>query len=156
MPKITEATVEREAEEGVCGAVELLRYSDTGGLTQFGAIVEILSPGGRSAIKHWHAAEDEMVLMLEGVVVLQEGDTETELRPGEVATFKAGAPLGHCLENRSDGPARYLVIGTRYDEETVTYPDHDRVLTRWRDADGIARHAWHDTAGAPASNPYAR
>ncbi|WP_431286740.1 4Fe-4S binding protein [Roseateles chitinivorans] len=32
-----------------------------GGLTQFGAFIEVLQPGCRSSIKHWHSAEDEMV-----------------------------------------------------------------------------------------------
>jgi uncharacterized cupin superfamily protein len=151
MPRITEAEVERETDDGVCGPVEMLRFSDTGRLTQFGAHVEILPPGSRSSIRHWHAAEDEMVYVLDGTVVLQEGAAEVTLRPGDAATFRAGDPVGHCLENRGAAPARYLVIGTRASRDMVTYPDHDRVLASDRES-GL--HAWTDGAGRPATSPY--
>ena len=149
MPKITDANVSRETDDGVCGPVEMLRFSDSGGLTQFGALVEILPPGSASALKHWHAAEDEMVYVLEGTATLVEGDTEVLLTAGEVATFKAGDPVGHRIENRSDFDLRYLVIGTRATEDTVTYPDHDRVLRR-----SGARDIWEDGTGKTATNPY--
>ena len=35
--------------------------SDPGGLTQYGAFIEILPPGSRSSFRHWHETEDEMV-----------------------------------------------------------------------------------------------
>ena len=151
MPKHTVETVKRETDDNVRGPVELLRYSDTGGLTQFGAYVEVLPPGSGSSIKHWHAGEDEMVYMLTGTATLIEGDSETDLNPGDAATFKAGVPAGHCLENRSDAPTSYLVIGTRSSGDVVTYPDDDRILR----IDRAARtFDWTTHAGDPASNPY--
>ena len=151
MPIITEQTVERGRDDGVCGPVEGLLYGETGRLTQFGALVEILPPGSRSSLKHWHAAEDEMVLVLEGELLLHEGDKITPFRAGEVATFKAGEPVGHCLENASDAPARYLIIGTRARTDTITYPDHRRVCHIDRAAE---RYEWTDLDGNPASNAY--
>lgn len=151
MPRITEATVERAREDGVCGPSEALLFSDTGGLTQFGAFVEILAPGSRSSIRHWHAAEDEMVYMLEGEVILHEGGSAEPLRPGETATFRAGDPSGHFLENRGTVPARYLVIGTRAPADVITYPDHDRVLRFDR---RTGTRDWRDGAGRPADSPY--
>ncbi len=41
-----------------CGPYRALLVSDTSGLTQFGAFIEILPPGSASSIKHWHAHED--------------------------------------------------------------------------------------------------
>lgn len=75
-----------------CGPSRKLWISEAGGLTQFGAFVEILPPGSRSSIKHWHSAEDELVYMLEGEVTLVEGDTRTLLRPGDAATFGPACP----------------------------------------------------------------
>jgi len=103
--------------------------SDPGGLTQFGAFLEELPPGSRSGHRHWHEAEDEMIWMLSGEVVLVE-ETETILRAGDVAAWPAGQPAGHRLDNRSDAPARYLVIGTRRDHDTIHYSDHDLVTTK--------------------------
>jgi uncharacterized cupin superfamily protein len=50
--------------------------SEAGGLTQFGACVEVLQPGSRLSIRHWHSAEDEFVYVLEGEVTAIEGMTK--------------------------------------------------------------------------------
>ena len=109
-----------------------LWISEAGGLTQFGAFIEVLQPGSRSSRKHWHSAEDEMVFVLEGEITLIEGDTETLLKPGDAATFRAGVPVAHYLLNRSQSPTRCLVVGTRAPVDRITYPDHDRVCLRDR------------------------
>ncbi|MEM9138717.1 MAG: cupin domain-containing protein [Pseudomonadota bacterium] len=135
--------------DDVCGPSERHWISKAGGLTQFGAFIETLPPGSRSALKHWHAAEDEMVFVLEGEVTLIEDDAEIALVSGMAATFPAGAPVGHLMENRSAAPVRYLVVGTSAAADRVTYPDHGRVYHR----DGEAGR-WTDLAGRPATNPY--
>jgi uncharacterized cupin superfamily protein len=143
--------VEGREKGDVCGPAETLWISEPGGLTQFGANIEILHPGSRSSLKHWHAAEDEMVYVLDGEVTLIEGDVETLLRAGDAATFKAGVAIGHCLHNRSARPARYLVVGTRAARDTISYPDHDRVCRRDR---SLPEDIWTDGAGMAASSPY--
>jgi uncharacterized cupin superfamily protein len=49
-----QAPADREAEVRAeqYGASERLRYSDVGGLTQFGGHVETLQPGSRSSERH--------------------------------------------------------------------------------------------------------
>jgi uncharacterized cupin superfamily protein len=103
--------------------------SDPGALTQFGAFIEELPPGSSSGHRHWHAHEDEMILVLSGEVILVEDD-ETPLHAGDAAAWPAGHPVGHRLDNRSDAAARYLVIGTRADRDTVHYTDHDLVTEK--------------------------
>lgn len=125
--------------------------SEAGGLTQFGALVELLQPGSRSTLKHWHSAEDELVYVLEGEVTLVEGDTETRLGPGDAATFGAGVPVGHFLANRSDRPTRCLMVGTRAMVDRITYPDHDRICHRDR-REGEDRFT--TLAGMPADSPH--
>lgn len=97
------------------------------GLTQFGVHVERLPPGSRSSFRHWHETEDELVYVLDGELVLVE-DRETVLQAGEAAAWKAGVPVGHCLENRSDRPATVLVVGTRAARGAVHYADHAIVM----------------------------
>lgn len=158
MPKITETTVRRRRHEAAghpCGPHEAFLYSDSGGLTQFGALVEILPPGSFSSVTHWHAQEDEMIYVIEGTATVKEGDEVYTLTPGEGATFKAGNPLGHQVENTSDQPLKYLVIGTRSRADTVTYPDHDRVLRFARDDTGnVVEREYTTLRGAPAGSPY--
>ncbi len=108
--------------------------SDTGGLTQFGAFTETLPPGAHSSELHWHEKEDEFVYVLSGTVTLVEGDenglTATELSAGDAATFKAGVPLGHSLQNRSVDVATYLVVGTRTTNDHWHYPIKDEHVAR--------------------------
>ena len=121
-------------------------------LTQFGAFIHVLQPGTNSSIKHWHSDEDELVYVLEGEVTVVEGETETVLRPGDVAVFKAGEPVGHSLKNTSLSLAKLLVVGTRAPVDRVTYPDHNRQLHRDK---SLPKDRWTDMQGNPASNPYA-
>ncbi len=131
------------------GRTQVDWLSEPGGLTQFGSFIETLASGARSSIKHWHSDEDELVYVLEGEVTLHQGSEEHLLRPGDAAAFKAGDPVGHCLENTSRAPAKYLVVGTRAKSDTCTYPDHNRKCER------IERDSkWLDLQGNPASNPY--
>lgn len=100
--------------------------SDPAGLTQFGAFLEELPPGSNSGHRHWHEAEDEMVYLLQGQAILVE-DSETPVGPGDTLCWPAGHPTGHRIDNRSDGPVRYLVIGTRLQRDVVHYTDHDLI-----------------------------
>ncbi|WP_417267043.1 cupin domain-containing protein [Celeribacter baekdonensis] len=156
MPKFTPDTALKDSGTSSCGPYDALLFSDSGGLTQFGAFLEILPPGSASSIKHWHQTEDEMVFVVAGEVQVSEGAETYVLRTGEAATFKAGVIKGHCLTNVSDQDARYLVIGTRSTGDTVTYPDHDRILTYTRDpgASKVKTRRYTTLDGQPAHSPY--
>ncbi|MGF1560656.1 MAG: cupin domain-containing protein [Geminicoccaceae bacterium] len=152
MPMFNPSQFIREKYSGdVCGPGTVLWISETGGLTQFGAFIHILPPGSSSSIKHWHSNEDELVYVLAGSVTLIEAEDEILLGPGDAATFRAGTPVGHCLENRGHAPARFLVVGARAALDQVTYPDHDRICHRDR---AQPEDVWTDGNGKPASNPY--
>lgn len=112
------------------GSYDALLYSDTGGLTQFGAFVETLHPGAFSSHRHWHEKEDEFVYVLSGEVVLIDDNGEHLMRPGDAATFKAGDANGHHLHNLSNMNASYLVVGTRATSDRVNYSDIDRIYVR--------------------------
>ncbi len=106
------------------------RMGNAVGLDQFGVNLCRLKPGAASSQRHWHTHEDELVYMLEGEVVLCEDGGETVLRPGDAAGWKAGAPNGHCLINRSDRDAVFLEVGARSPREQVEYPDVDMRMIR--------------------------
>lgn len=100
---------------------------DVVGLSQFGVRMERLPPGSRSSHRHWHETEDEFIYLISGECVLIENE-ETILAAGDAAGWKAGEPVAHCLENRSDSDAVVLVVGTRSVEGVVHYPDHDVIM----------------------------
>ena len=63
------------------------------------------------------------------------------LRPGDCAAFPAGNPDGHQFINRTDQPARFLVVGTKAQREVATYSDVDLQVEM---AGGKARFTYQD------------
>lgn len=108
-----------------CKDRKWLRLGDAAELTQFGVSLVTLEPGVWSSQRHWHTHEDEFVWIVEGELVLVTDDGEEVMRPGDCAGFKAGVKNGHNLENRSDKPARFLVVGSRDDRDAGEYSDID-------------------------------
>jgi uncharacterized cupin superfamily protein len=100
------------------------RLAPAAGIEDFGASHVVLEPGGISSQRHWHEGEDELVVMLEGDAILIEGESETVMRPGDVAAFPKGIANGHHLVNRSNAPCVFLAIG-RPAESDCHYPDID-------------------------------
>ncbi len=113
-----------------CGKYEAANLGDAVGLTQFGAYIEKLLPGGMSSQRHWHSNEDEFLYVLSGEAILVENNGETVLKEGDAVGWKAGEPNGHHLINRSEEPVFYILIGTRAAQDEVTYPDIDLHYTR--------------------------
>jgi uncharacterized cupin superfamily protein len=143
MPKIDIAGIPEvsrtgypEPFRGVVAGRFRKRLGDAAGLDQFGVNLTRLKPGAWSAQRHWHEKEDELVYVLDGEVVLIEDESETILKTGDAAGFKAGVANGHCLINRSDKDAIYLEIGTRSASEKVDYPDIDM---KAEDKEGVLR-----------------
>jgi uncharacterized cupin superfamily protein len=101
------------------------RLGDHFDLTRFGVNMEILPPGSKTALRHWHSMSDEFVMVLEGTMTLVTNDGEAVLGAGMVVGFKAGEENGHHLVNRSDTEAKILVVGARIKGDAVTYPDDD-------------------------------
>jgi uncharacterized cupin superfamily protein len=106
------------------------RLGNAVGLDQLGVNLSTLKPGAWSSQRHWHTAEDELIYVLEGELVLCENAGETVLKPGDAAGWKAGVANGHCLINRTTRDAVYLEIGARSGREKVEYPDIDMRLER--------------------------
>ncbi|TVR47120.1 MAG: cupin domain-containing protein [Rhodobacteraceae bacterium] len=90
------------------------------GLTQFGVNIVSLQPGAVASLRHWHLREDECAMVLDGALTLVEDEAEIEMCAGEFAAWKAGVPNGHHFVNRSDAPARFLVVGTRVQDDICT------------------------------------
>lgn len=114
------------------------------GISQFGVNYLELDPGAMSSLRHWHEGEDEFVYVLSGEVVLIDEHGEHRLAEGSAAGFPAGVQNAHHLQNRSNGPARMLVVGTRKrGTEVVHYPDDPEIaeatIERGANGDRIER-----------------
>ncbi|MGH1464955.1 MAG: cupin domain-containing protein [Cognatishimia sp.] len=105
------------------------RVGDAGGITQFGANITLLQPGAKSSLRHWHAEQDEFMMVTQGTCTLVDDHGETVLNVGDCAAFPAGDANGHCVVNNSDAEAQFLIIGTRTATETAWYSDIDMKVT---------------------------
>jgi len=107
------------------GKFESRSLGDAFGLTQFGANLEILQPGAKSALKHYHTKSDELVFVLSGTLVLYLHESAYPMHAGMCVGFKAGTEHGHHLKNESTEPASFIVVGARVGGDEVVYPDDD-------------------------------
>ncbi len=112
------------------------RLAPAAGLTLLGASHVVLRPGAYSSQRHWHAGQDELVVMLAGEAVLIDDEGETPVRAGDVLAWPAGVKNGHRLHNRSAEDCVFVAIsGGNRDGDWGEYSDIDMVF----DADGYAR-----------------
>jgi uncharacterized cupin superfamily protein len=101
------------------------RLGEAFGLTQFGVNLVRLAPGGQSSLRHFHTHEDELVLVLEGELVLVTNTGEQPMRAGMCVGFPANTGDAHHMVNRSDATAVYVEVGSRVDPDKGHYPDDD-------------------------------
>jgi len=104
--------------------------SDAGGLTQFGAFLETLHPGGQTSLRHWHEQEDEFLYVIDGSVTLIEDGGPRTIGPGACVCWPAGVPNAHCLRNDGTEPATLFIAGSRFAEDACHYPDIDLHYSR--------------------------
>ena len=100
------------------------RLAPTSGLTDFGASHVTLQPGAWSSQRHWHAEEDEFVVMLSGHAVLIDDHGRTPMGPGDCAAFPKGDGNGHKLVNESELPCVFVAVGKPATGD-CHYPDVD-------------------------------
>jgi len=90
---------------------------------KLGASIDIVAPGKRSCPYHFHYAQEEMFVILEGEGTLRVAGEMLPIRGGDVIFIPPGPQYPHQIINSSAAPLKYLSIGTRDDPEVVEYPD---------------------------------
>ena len=101
------------------------KLGDALGLKNFGVNLTTIKPGAASALRHWHAKQDEFIYVISGELVLVTDAGEQLLTAGLCAGFPAGNADAHHLVNRATRDAVYLEVGDRTPGEAATYPDDD-------------------------------
>lgn len=100
------------------------------GLEHLGVSHVVLKPGAWSSQRHWHAGEDECLVMLSGEAVLIEDEGETILRAGDCAAWKAGERNGHHLVNRSTADCAFICMSAGDRDLGGAYSDIDMIFTK--------------------------
>ncbi|AHE54270.1 cupin domain-containing protein [Sphingomonas sanxanigenens] len=100
------------------------RLGPPGGLDDFGVSHVRLEPGAWSSQRHWHAEEDEFVVILSGEAMLVDDHGRTPLKAGDCAAFPKGDGNAHTLINESASDCVFIAIG-RPALSDCHYPDID-------------------------------
>lgn len=96
-----------------------------GGELLGGTVFEV-EPGYRGPY-HLHYGNEELALVLSGVLTLRGPDGERALGAGEATLFRRGPDGLHALENRSDAPARFAVFSSMVDPDVTEQPERGMV-----------------------------
>jgi uncharacterized cupin superfamily protein len=95
---------------------------------RLGAAVDILPPGKRGCPYHFHHAQEEMFVILEGRGTLRVAGEMVPIRAGDVIGIPAGPEYPHQIINTSEAPLKYLSISTQEYPEVCEYPDSGKYL----------------------------
>jgi uncharacterized cupin superfamily protein len=88
------------------------RIGRQAGARALGASLFEVPPGASTFQLHAHHANEELIIVLAGRLVLTTPDGERELDAGEVVSCPAGRKGAHRLDNRGAEPARVLIAST--------------------------------------------
>lgn len=110
------------------------------GATSVFASVDRFGPGAHASPLHWHTADEELALVLEGAPVLRQVtdgvESRTELQAGDAVCWKAGAQTAHQLLGPDSGDAKVLVVGTCRIDDVTVFPERGTVYARALDRAG--------------------
>lgn len=122
-----------------------------------------LPPGEAAYPYHFHYADEEVVIVLEGRPTLRAPDGTRALEPGEAVHFPLGEAGAHQLRNDTGERVRFLALSSSGRPDVIVYPDSNKVgvgerlprgggLRAFFSADAGVDY-WHDE---PPAEPPAR
>jgi len=95
---------------------------------KLGAGVDIVPPGKCACPYHFHYAQEEMFVILEGEGTLRVAGEMIPIRAGDVVGIPPGPEYPHQIINTSSAPLKYLSISTQELPEVCEYPDSGKYV----------------------------
>lgn len=108
----------------------------TGG-SKLGCTFTEVEPGQVAWPHHWHAANEEAILVVSGTGTLRIGDATVPIRAGDYVALPCG--VAHQLQNTGTERLRYWCVSTRLSPEVVGYPDSGKLGAAAEGPDGRFR-----------------
>ena len=102
-----------------------------------GASVDVIPPGKMTCPYHFHYAEEEMFIILEGEGTLRVAGERIPVRAGDIIDIPPGPEYPHHIINTSQAPLKYLSISTQKRPEVCEYPDSNKYKVMTGDKRGI-------------------
>lgn len=94
---------------------------------KLGCGVDTVAPGKQSCPYHFHHAEEEMFIILEGTGTLRVADELLPIKAGDVIFIPPGPEYPHHIINSSEAELKYLSISTQERPEICEYPDSGKI-----------------------------
>jgi uncharacterized cupin superfamily protein len=86
-----------------------------------------LPPGEAAYPYHFHYADEELLIVLQGRPTVRTPGGRRELAEGEVVWFPLGEEGAHQLVNESEDTVRFLALSSHGRPDVVVYPDADKI-----------------------------
>jgi uncharacterized cupin superfamily protein len=117
------------------------RLGRQAGSSKVGASLWELPAGEAAYPYHWHVAEEELLVVLEGTPSLRTADGWREMDEGEVVSFPCGEEGAHQLVNRTERVVRFLAVSNQQ-PDIVVRPDSQTIgaFERRPEGGGIYAH----------------
>jgi uncharacterized cupin superfamily protein len=97
------------------------------GAELIGASVYEVAAGKKLWPYHTHHGNEEWAIVVRGRPTLRTPEGERELAEGDVACFPRGRAGAHQIVNRTDEPARVLMLSTLLKPDIIEYLDSGKV-----------------------------
>lgn len=92
-----------------------------------GASIYKVMPGKKTFPYHFHYANEEAILVLEGSGTLRLNDEKITINKGDYIALPKGSSHAHQILNTSSAPLIYLCFSTMVHPEVIEYPDSGKV-----------------------------
>ena len=92
-----------------------------------GASIYLIGPGEKSFPYHYHHANEEMLIVLEGEVTVRTPEGEQAASRGDSLIFNTGPAGAHQLINNTNEDARVMMLSTMVGPEIAQYPDSGNI-----------------------------
>jgi uncharacterized cupin superfamily protein len=114
------------------------RLGRQAGAESLGVSLWEVPPGEAAYPYHWHLAEEEILIVLDGRPSLRTPAGWDELEPGDVVSCLVGEGGAHQVVNRTAQDVRLLSFSNQA-VEIVVYPDSDKLGAYGRGPDSDLR-----------------
>lgn len=92
-----------------------------------GCSAYVLAPGASGWPRHYHAANEEAIFILQGAGELRLGEACWPVRARDYVALPAGPAQAHQLTNTGHQPLEYLCLSTMVPVDVTVYPDSDKL-----------------------------
>lgn len=104
-----------------------MRIGNRLGGVGLGASVYLIGPGQKSFPYHFHRANEEMLIVLEGNVTVRTPEGLQEATKGDSLIFNRGPGGAHQVINNSESKARVVMLSTMVEPDIAQYPDTGKI-----------------------------